>query len=196
MDKLLANALTLAQAAVEKVLQPGDAAVDATAGNGHDTLFLARIVGTRGRVYAFDVQERALAGTTRRLQEAGELEQVKLFQAGHEKMGTYINEMVRVVMFNLGFLPGGDRQLVTQPETTLAAVEAALALLLPGGVATIVIYTGHQGASEEGQAIKDMVAQLPQDVWNVLQLDFPNRVHNSPYLIIIHHRTGSPGEGR
>ncbi|MHB1125341.1 MAG: tRNA (mnm(5)s(2)U34)-methyltransferase [Bacillota bacterium] len=192
MDNLLANAITLARTAVGKVLQPGDAAVDATAGNGHDTLFLARMVGPHGRIYAFDLQEQALANTTCRLQAAGELAQVRLFQTGHEEMPVYVGEMVKAAMFNLGYLPGGDHRLVTRPETTIAALRAALELLHPGGVVTVVIYQGHPGGSEEGQAVRAMAAQLPQDKWDVLQVDYPNRVHDSPYLIIF-HRHRRPG---
>lgn len=106
-QRILGNAVQLSHWFVERVLRPGDVAVDATAGNGHDTLFLAQLVGSAGKVYAFDVQQAALARTGERLAAANSLTQVQLINDGHQKMNEYIQDQVTTVMFNLGYLPGG-----------------------------------------------------------------------------------------
>lgn len=138
-------------------LGAGDRVVDATAGNGHDTLFLARQVGARGQVWAFDVQAPALAATRERLQAAGLTDRVRLIHAGHQSMARHLPPaalgQLRAVMFNLGYLPGGDHALTTRPETTLAALQAAWDALAPGGVISLMIYRGHPGGAAEFEAV-------------------------------------------
>ncbi|KKM11767.1 hypothetical protein SY88_07055 [Clostridiales bacterium PH28_bin88] len=185
MVRLFPQAVTLAHKLLGEVVSAGDTAVDATAGNGHDTLYLARLVGEGGRVYAFDVQIPALEGTARRLEEAGLVDRVRLIHDGHEQMEQYVPPGVRAVMFNLGYLPGGDHRVITVPESTLPALEQSFRLLLPGGVITIVIYTGHPGGSEEASQIEQAMAALPQPEWDVVRIDFPNRRHRSPYLLFL-----------
>jgi tRNA1(Val) A37 N6-methylase TrmN6 len=156
---------TLAQARIAQVLAAGERAIDATAGNGHDTLFLARQVGAEGRVLAFDVQAQALANTARRLHEAGLSERVELIAEGHEHLASQVpatwHGSVGAVMFNLGYLPGGDRTRITRPTTTLAALDQATRLLRPAGVITLLVYRGHAGGDDEHQAVVDWLADLP-----------------------------------
>ncbi len=139
-------------------LRSGDVAVDATVGNGHDTEFLARIVGPSGRVYGFDLQGTALDTTRDRLDRAGVGGNVTLIHAGHEEMSSRLpadaSGSVGAVMFNLGYLPGSDRSLVTRPETTVPAVEAAISVLRPGGILSVLVYTGHPGGTAELEALR------------------------------------------
>ena len=130
MSYELKSARYLAREVIGQAVLPGDAAVDATMGNGHDTLMLCEAVGPAGKVYAFDVQEQALAETEKRLKEHGMDGRAVLIHAGHEHMAEYVKEPVRAVMFNLGWLPGGDHDVTTRWETTRQAVESALSLLL------------------------------------------------------------------
>ncbi|MHB8171983.1 MAG: tRNA (mnm(5)s(2)U34)-methyltransferase [Thermincolia bacterium] len=185
MYSLLPNAVILAKEYVARVLGPGGRAVDATAGNGHDTLFLARLVGEEGRVYAFDVQQAALDNTLQRLRELGADKQTELILAGHEEMGHYVTGGVDVVMFNLGYLPGGDHGLITKPETTLVAVEVGLNLLKPGGLMTLVVYWGHGGGVKEAQVVNKLVTELPQEEFAVARFSYLNRRQAPPYVIII-----------
>ncbi len=147
----------LAHARLAQMLAPGDIAIDATAGNGHDTLFLARQVGPAGRVHAFDIQARALAATRERLAAASLTGRVTLYQAGHEQMRERLppglDGQVAAVTFNLGYLPGGDHALVTRPDTTLAALDQAVTLLRPGGLLSVLVYRGHAGGQEEAEAV-------------------------------------------
>lgn len=166
-------------------LKSGDRAVDATCGNGHDTLFLARLVGPEGKVWAFDVQEGALAATEERLAEAGCRERVALVHGGHERLAEVVTEPVRAVVFNLGFLPGAPRETVTTPATTLAGLEQAAALLLPEGIIVVAVYTGHPGGAEEGDAVEAWAAGLSPGRFNVWRCRQANRSGAAPSLIVV-----------
>ncbi|MGM0595230.1 MAG: class I SAM-dependent methyltransferase, partial [Pseudomonadota bacterium] len=140
------------QALAER-LADGDCVVDATVGNGHDTLFLARCVGESGSVYGLDIQQTALASADRRLCAAGLAQRVSLYHAGHEAMAlalpATLQGRLKAVVFNLGYLPGGDKSRTTGSRTTLAALEQAREWLGSGGVISVLAYTGHPGGREE-----------------------------------------------
>jgi predicted methyltransferase len=149
-----------AHATVRSVLAPGEVAIDATAGNGRDTRFLLECVGERGRVFAFDVQPESLARSARALVGASN---VALFTRDHAEMRDAIpsefHGRVGAVMFNLGYLPGGDHTFTTQPASTLKAIAAALELLRPGGVLTVLAYTRHPGGEEEAEAVAKLLGK-------------------------------------
>ncbi|MFC5401583.1 class I SAM-dependent methyltransferase [Cohnella soli] len=187
------SVLTQAQRWIAERVRSGDAVVDATAGNGSDTLFLARTVGSGGIVYAFDVQEQALASTRARLEASdpktgGKLPEVHLMHAGHERMAELIPQPLRgnlaAVMFNLGYLPGAESPIITQPDSTLAALNTALDLLRPNGIATVVVYPGHEGGREESDAVLSWAAAVPQTVAQAALYRFPQK-DASPYLIAL-----------
>ena len=139
-------------------LKSGDLVLDATAGNGHDSLFLARAVAPEGWLFAFDIQTQALANTRRRLAQAGLLERARLIQAGHQALIHHLppwsHGRLAAAMFNLGYLPGGDHRLSTRPDTTSMALEQALALLAPGGRLSVLCYRHHPGGEEEYQRVE------------------------------------------
>jgi predicted methyltransferase len=139
-------------------LRSGDVAVDATVGNGYDTVFLAAAVGSLGKVYGFDLQPAALAAARERLESGGLVSRVVLIEAGHEEMaGRLPPEVaggVAAVMFNLGYLPGSDRAVVTVPATTGPAVRSAVGLLRPGGIVSVLVYTGHPGGEAELELLR------------------------------------------
>lgn len=143
------------------VLRAGDRCIDATVGNGHDAEFLAEAVGPTGAVLGVDVQAVAIASANERLRD---YPQVSLVCAGHETLLELVPAdwpgTVRVITFNLGYLPGHDHELVTRAETTLAAIRASLQLLTPGGLLALVVYTGHAGALEEAGAVQAFVEAL------------------------------------
>lgn len=156
--------IPLTEIAQDKI-NPGhaDIVIDATAGNGHDTLFLAQRVGSYGKVYAFDIQKEALVRTEAQLAAAG-LTNVRLIHDDHANMANVIEPVdrgrVACVMFNLGYLPRGDKTVITQPSSTCAAIEAAARLLLFGGRMTILAYPGHPGGFEEMEAVEQTLARL------------------------------------
>lgn len=149
---------------VAEHLPAGGTAIDATVGNGHDTAFLAERVGPKGRVYGFDIQQTALESARNRLAQAGLLERVKLIQAGHESMLAHIDENSRdniySVMFNLGYLPGHDKKVITRKDTTLEGLDAAVQLIACGGLITVIAYPGHEGGEPEKMAISDWCSEL------------------------------------
>lgn len=157
----------LAREAVGKALEDGSLAIDATVGNGHDTLFLAGEVASRGQVIGFDVQLQALEGTRKRLSGSGLESLVSLHLSGHENMSTQVpgdwTGRVSAVMFNLGYLPGGDKWLTTHPASTLQALNQALLLLRTGGVISLLVYRGHPGAKAEAEAVLAWLDQLGGD---------------------------------
>lgn len=174
--------VSLAHQALTDILGPGDTAIDATVGNGHDTLFLARTVGAAGTVYGFDIQEQALDTAHQRLQEENLSGHVSLYHAGHEAMMVALPESargwVKAVMFNLGYLPGGDKQRTTRIPTTLAALEQARDLLAPGGAISVLAYTGHPGGREEAEAVKTWAMGLSADFYEV-RIEVPTSVGGS-----------------
>lgn len=220
------SVLTMAQRWAAERAEPGAVAIDATAGGGVDTLFLARTVGPGGHVYAFDVQQAALDRTRERLAaEAsalaasaetrpgagpdaaaaqpsarlrgggapGALAPVALLHAGHERMAELVapehRGRVRAVMFNLGYLPGegGDRAVITRPDTTLAALNAALELLAPRGIVTAVVYPGHDGGELEAAAVDAWAAALPASVAQSALYRFAQKP-SAPYLLAVEKR--------
>ena len=159
---------------IRQYVREGGIYVDATAGNGHDTLFLSQMAGQNGRVYAFDVQTEALIKTKLRLEQNNSINNVVLIESGHENMETYIHSQVDAVMFNLGYLPGGDKEKATRPETTLCAVKAALRLLRPGGMLTVCIYCGHDSGQEKALLVSFLQA-LDSQLFEVLSISPENR---------------------
>lgn len=182
MNTVTRSLVHRAHSALTHILREGDAAIDATVGNGHDTLFLARAVGEQGKVYGFDIQEAALDSAWRRLEDEGVAGRVSLYHAGHEAMALALPEslrgQVRAVMFNLGYLPGGDKARTTAIATTLAALEQARELLAPGGAISVLAYTGHPGGREEAEAVKAWARGLAGDYYKA-SIEIPPSVSGS-----------------
>ena len=158
-------------------LGEGDVAVDFTMGNGNDTLFLSNTVGKNGKVYAFDIQESALVSTRSRLESAGADENYTLICASHHLVKDYVKEPIKAGMFNLGYLPGsGKKAVTTMRETTMAAVEAAIDMLLPDGVLIVAIYPGHEEGRLEGEMLREYFASLSR--FRICASEF--KILNSP----------------
>ncbi|MCP1727703.1 tRNA1(Val) A37 N6-methylase TrmN6 [Natronospira proteinivora] len=177
----------LAHDHLEPLLRPGDYAVDATVGNGHDTLFLAGQVGESGHVLGLDIQEAAIRVAGGRLRQAGLDNRVSLIQTGHERLTdilpTEMQGRLKVVMFNLGYLPGGDQQLITRADTTLEALSAALSQLAEDGLISLMVYRGHPGGQEEYQAILDWL-KAEECRWSLPPVG--ERPDHAPILMHIH----------
>lgn len=144
----------------------GRLAIDATAGNGHDTLFLAELVGPRGRVWAVDLQEAAI---TRSRERVGSLvDRVDLCVGDHADLKSMIplehHGQIAIVMFNLGYLPGGEKSMITRTDSTLTALSSAWELLVRGGLLSVIAYPGHLGGDHEATAVADWISLRPLDV--------------------------------
>lgn len=185
------RALAAALAPGSSASFPADApvfAVDCTAGNGHDTLFLAECCRNNGHVWAFDVQEAALASTKKRLAAAGLEDRVTLIAQGHEHVGDalppHIAGHLRAAVFNLGFLPGSDKEIVTRAETTLRALKSLTTLLAPEGLICLHSYTGHPGGQDEYAAISSWFSGLPWEAWRVASYCLSNKNSNAETLFL------------
>jgi len=187
----LKSARYLAAEILRAVLSPGDRAIDATMGNGHDTALLCSLVGPEGRVYAFDVQPAALEATRRRLAEEGIAGQAELFLLGHEHMREAVGEPVKAIVFNLGWLPGGDHRITTLTETTLPAIQQALALLLPMGVLVICVYPGHPEGEREQEMVTRLLSSLSPREYNVLMQQFLNAGAGAPLCFAVQKQRGA-----
>jgi SAM-dependent methyltransferase len=166
-------------------VQSGQFAIDATCGNGHDTLLLAGLVGENGHVWGFDIQQQALAETGQRVAEAGLSGRVTLLHTGHEELARLVAVPVQVVLFNLGYLPGGDRAIITLPDTTASALKQALQLLAPGGIVLVTVYPGHSGGSEEQSTVEEWAAGLEPRKYHSWRMGQVNVSPTAPYLLLI-----------
>lgn len=182
---LLRGPVPLSHLLLRQFVHPGDRAVDATCGNGSDTLLLAELVGPTGRVWAFDIQSDAIGQTAQRLAQAGYAGQVECILAGHETMAERVTPGVSAVIFNLGYLPGGDRAIITHPETTLAAFEQALTLLKAGGILAVTVYPGHEGGGHEGAVVDAWAAAHDPRAFHTWRMGQVNVPPSAPYLTLI-----------
>ena len=189
MAYVLRSARYIAADALRQVVQPGDTVIDATLGNGHDTHMLAELVGATGHVIGFDIQPEAVARTEAALREAGLLGRCELHAVGHQHMAEFVSGPARAVVFNLGWLPGGDKSITTRWETTRQAIDTALALLLPGGICTVCAYPGHAAGDEERHELMGWLSALRPQVYNVLHHRFLNAGPGAPECFIIQKNT-------
>lgn len=186
---LFKNAVEINKHLVKKMVKEGDITVDATVGNGNDTILLAELVGDTGKVYGFDIQCEAITNTENILKKRKLDMRVKLINDGHEHMDKYIESNVDFVVFNLGYLPGSDHKIITKPDTTIKALNLSLSLLKKGGKINITSYYGHPGGLEEKTAIEKFLLSLDQKMYNVIKFSFVNQVNNPPILYCIEKLT-------
>lgn len=179
--------------------------VDATCGNGRDTLALAK--ASPAMLYAFDVQHIAISSTCKLLESEGFRPRVcvpgddryndssiLLIRDSHENMEEYLEkyQAVRsdvphadVIMFNLGYLPGGDKKLTTRLRSTLSALKSSLRLLSPGGLICITMYSGHEAGAEEKAGLLTFVKELDPCIFHVNCVNMLNQPNCPPELLLI-----------
>ncbi|WP_156646112.1 tRNA (mnm(5)s(2)U34)-methyltransferase [Lentibacillus sp. JNUCC-1] len=188
---MIKGILQYAHTLLEESLQPGDTAIDATCGNGHDTLFLCQTVGANGHVYAFDIQEQAITNTAQRLAAAHQTN-ATIIQDSHANFVNHIpvDRLNRIggAIFNLGYLPGSDKSVVTKGESTILALEGILEHLKPGGTIVLVVYHGHSGGKTEKDALMHYVRSIDQQICNVLYYGFVNQKNNPPFILALHKK--------
>ena len=174
----------IAHEQLAQIIRPGDMAIDATVGNGHDTRFLAEKVGPSGHVFGFDIQDEALQQTASRLTRHQLLDRVTLIAAGHEQMRmrlpAKLAKSVAAITFNLGYLPGGNKHLATQASTSLSALKQSMDLLRPHGVISLLVYVGHPGGSAELHAVRRWLETMRTCV-----TEWRAETERSPVLLLI-----------
>ncbi len=177
----LSSMIETAQFIVKNYCISGETVVDGTVGNGGDTLFLSKLVGNSGVVYGFDIQKTAIDTTEALLIKNG-INNVTLLCTSHEFIGNVINKKIGGAMFNLGYLPGADRSIVTKPESTLSALRQTFDLLKTGGVVTVVSYRGHQGGDDEFNVVAEFFRSIDEKQIKVTRIDHWNSVKKAPVL--------------
>jgi len=185
----LPKATEAAHQLVAPRIKKRNSVIDATAGNGHDTLFLAQAVGNGGKVFAIDSQEMAIAATRERIDASEFAKPVEYFCGSHADMSDLIpaakHGKVKAIMFNLGYLPGGDKSITTSWPTTMKALRAGLEILTSGGILTLTVYPGHPAGAEEANVLEKFTAQLDPNEFRVARYGFTNLKNDPPFLIAI-----------
>lgn len=177
---------------IASVLTPTSFAIDATAGNGHDTLFLAQHITAKEHIYAFDIQSQAIQRTSQRLHEHTLLHTTTLFTIGHETMIATLDfhtkgniPLCDAILFNLGYLPHSTKKCITQARTTCCALSQALQLLALQGILSIHTYHGHAGGYEEYQHILAWSKRLSTQEYHVFTLEQQNKKSHHEVVFFI-----------
>ncbi|SDH64297.1 Putative rRNA methylase [Alteribacillus persepolensis] len=184
---ILPGILPFVREIIDRFVTTGSVAIDATAGNGNDTLYLAQTAGSNGKVYSFDIQEKAKQNTMQKLQEQQLADRVSFILDSHEHAASYIPAeeypFLKAAVFNLGYLPKGDKTITTTGDTTIQAVNSLLSIMPSGSCIVLVIYHGHEEGKKEKQALESYASQLNQQIVHVLRYEFINQQNNPPYII-------------
>ena len=180
------NALAVAHAFLRTHVRPGAFALDATAGNGHDTLFLCRLVGAAGRVLAFDVQPQAVENTNARLRENGCGQVGRAVLDSHANLAAYAAPgSVDAAVFNLGYLPGADKSCTTSASSTMRAVRSCLSRLEPDGLVCITMYSGHPAGRQEKEHLLAFAENLDKRQWHCAYINLINQPAAPPEILLI-----------
>jgi len=166
-------------------VKENDIVIDATLGNGNDALFLAQITGDNGLVYGFDIQKKAIDSTAKKLIENNLEKRVKLILDSHENLDIYIKQKISTAVFNLGYLPGSERSVITTPQTTIIALKKAMALLKKDGLITIVSYIEHSGGFEESIELEKFFKTIDENQFKILKINYIADKKNPPVIYLI-----------
>lgn len=170
---------------ISAVVKAGDKAIDATCGNGHDTLFLAKLVGKQGKVFAIDLQETAVMNTQQLLSiNQIDAQSYQLLCGCHGEVLEQIEDKVSVIMFNLGYLPGANKQIITMPTTTIKALDSASLRIELGGLLSIMCYRGHPGGAQESEAVLAWARSLEPSTWSLRLVEEITPDATKPFLIM------------
>lgn len=160
--------------------------IDATMGNGNDTLMLCELAGESGEVFAFDIQGQAVDATRALLEKNQVTTKYHLILDGHEHMDNYVQTgSVDVICFNFGYLPGGDHEIATRASTSIVAIQKGLALLKSGGMMSLCVYSGGDTGFEEKDCILNYLKELSPKEYTVIVNQYYNRGNNPPMPIFI-----------
>ncbi|MBS3810554.1 MAG: class I SAM-dependent methyltransferase [Halanaerobiales bacterium] len=173
---------------ISNFLEQNKVLVDATCGRGKDTLFLSKHLDADGKIYAFDIQKEAIQITKDKFASLDKRIEIEFIQDDHQKIAEYVNKKADGIIYNLGFLPGSDKNIKTEKETTLNSLNEALDVLADKGLIVLVIYSEHPGGQEEKEAVLDFAANLNYKNYNVLHYNFINQKKNPPEVIVIKKR--------
>ena len=174
---------------IRNSLHPGDIAIDATVGNGHDTVFLAEQISPSGQVYGFDIQQAAIDSTREKFRQTRLSNCLTLIRASHaemsEKIPADLHGKINAIMFNLGYLPGGDKSVITLTDSTLTALTVATRILACNGIITLLAYPGHQGGDLETDQVKNWCERLDTQEFEASTIYSTAHKDSAPRLFVI-----------
>ena len=171
---------------LEDIIKEGGFCIDATAGGGNDTIFLAKKVGAFGKVLAMDIQQAALDKTATRLKREGLEERVELILDTHARLLSYAQtNSADAIMFNFGYFPGGDHRVHTKAQSSIEAIQAGLQILKKDGAMSLCIYSGGDSGFEERDAILDYLKTLDSRQYLVILIEYYNRPNHPPIPVLI-----------
>lgn len=179
------NAVILSHQFVRSHVSEGSIVVDATMGNGYDTLFLSELVGAKGKVYSFDIQELAIKNTKKLLKNKLNNNNCILIKDNHQNIKKHVTDDIDCAMFNLGYLPGGDKSKTTLVNSTKKAIDQCMDILNIGAIISICLYHGHEQGMDEKRLLEDYLSTLDLKRFTVLWTEFKNGINYPPIHIII-----------
>lgn len=183
--KLVRNTMEIASDYIHKYVKVGDICLDATLGNGNDISMIAKLVGNKGMVYGFDIQDIAIENTNTLLMSENLINRVKIINDSHENIDKYIDSKLDFIIYNLGYLPKGDKNIITNSETTIKSIRKSLNLMGSRSIMIITTYIGHPGGKEEDYAVSELLSSLNQKSYNILKNEFINQINKPPKLYIV-----------
>lgn len=183
---MLKGILNVAHDLLKDSIEKEETAIDATCGNGNDTLFLSKVTGEDGHVLAFDIQDQAIKNTKQLLKENSQ-NNVTLIQDSHANISDYVaaEQKIGGAIFNLGYLPRSDKSIITKGKSTITAINTILHHLKKDGLIVIVVYHGHDGGKQEKEALLKYVGSLEQKAFTVLRHEFINQQNDPPFILAI-----------
>jgi len=189
--KSFGNVVRLNHTLLSQVIKPGMTALDATCGNGYDSIFLASLLKDHGSLTVMDIQPEAIQSTAKKLAENGFIDthkdlKINFIQDSHNHIDQYfVASSIDVCIFNLGYLPGGDKTITTEVSTTLEAVKQTLICMKSGGILVVICYPGHSEGMAEKEALTILLNQLPQKQYDVSFTSFINQRGQPPVMWLI-----------
>lgn len=183
--KLARNTMDIVSYYIHKHVKNGDICLDATLGNGNDICMIAKLVGNRGLVYGFDIQDIAIENTKKLLMSENLINRVKIINDSHENIHKYIESKLDFIIYNLGYLPKGDKSIITNSKTTVKSIKESLNLMETSSLMLITTYIGHPGGEEEDYAVNELLSSLDQKSYNVLKNHFINQINKPPKLYVV-----------
>lgn len=188
---MLKGILNFTHHLLKESVDKGDTVIDATCGNGHDTLFLTKLVGENGHVFGFDIQDQAITNTKNRLAQ-NKSNNATIIKDSHSNFIHHmpVDKLTRLggAIFNLGYLPGSDKSVITRSESTILAVEGILSHMKQNGIVVLVVYHGHEGGETEKEQLVRYVHLLDQKLFHVLYYGFINQKNDPPFILAIQKR--------
>ncbi|WP_101772931.1 tRNA (mnm(5)s(2)U34)-methyltransferase [Peptostreptococcus faecalis] len=171
---------------------PGAVVLDATLGKGNDFIYMMNIAGDSGYGYGFDIQENAIKITKsnldNNLKNKNKYNNIEIINDGHQNLDKYVDKKIDFASFNLGYLPGSDHKIITNPNTTIEAISKLIPHIKQNGLICIASYVSHPGGMEESIKVTEYVEQLEQQKFNVIKINLINQKNSPPNLIIIEKR--------